>query len=249
MRFLFIFGVLIIIASWIIVQSLGLFGKLFVASPYEVLIALVDLFGQKNSIIFDIISTLIRMSAGFTIAAAIGIPVGIVMGYSRTIYEMFQPLVDFLRSIPATALFPLFLLFFGINDESKIAVVVYGSGLIIIINAMYGVHHSSKTRTLYAKTLNASSSQIFRKIIFFEALPHVFVGLRQALSISLILVIVTEMFVGTNSGLGQKIFDFHLTYKIPEMFAAIIISGIIGYLLNVGFLRFEKRIIHWVGKS
>ncbi len=247
MKYRSLIGIALALISWYVIAQTKLVNPLFIASPENVFFPLINLFYQGN-IVNDIIATLYRTGSGFIISAAIGIPIGVIMGYSRTAYDLFEPLVDFLRSTPAPALFPLFLLLFGIGDLSKLAVAVFASGLIIIINSMYGVHHTSKSRTLYTQSLGANRALILRKVVFFEALPHTFVGMRQALSISLVLIIVTEMFIGTEVGLGQRIFNSHLTYRIPEMYAAIILTGIIGYLLNVGLVRFERRVIHWAGK-
>ena len=96
--------------------------------------------------------------------------------------------------------------------------------------------------------MNASHLQIFRKVVFYEALPYVFVGLRQALSLSIIIVIVTEMFFGSGTGLGYRIFNFNLLYDSSDMYAVIILVGIIGYALNQVFIRFERKVVHWVGR-
>jgi NitT/TauT family transport system permease protein len=248
MRYLFLLGIVIAFGFWYFISQTGLINPLFVESPEKVFVTLFNLF-VSGDILDDLFATLYRMWLGFIIAASIGIPLGIIMGYSKIIYSLFEPLVDFLRSIPATSLFPLFMLFFGIGDSSKLAVVVFGIGLLILINSMYGVHHTSKARTSFAQSLGASRMLLLRKVVFYEALPHTFVGLRQAISISLILVIVTEMFIGTNAGLGQLIVNSQLSYKIADMYAVIILTGAIGYLTNVGFVKFEKKIIHWAGKT
>ena len=110
---------------------------------------------------------------------------------------------------------------------------------------MYGVTHCKKVRVMVAKTLRATPIQIFKYVVFPEALPRVFVGLRLTLSLALILAVVTEMFTGTTNGLGRRIYDAHDTYNIAEMYACILLIGAIGYALNKGFVCLEKRIVHW----
>ncbi|HYD92755.1 MAG TPA: ABC transporter permease subunit, partial [Flavobacterium sp.] len=172
------------------------------------------------------------------------------LGHSKTIYNIFEPLVDFVRSIPVIALFPLFLLFFSIGDPSKIAMVAFTSGLVITLNTMYGVHHSNKTRSLLAKTLGASQFMIIRKVEFFEALPYIFTGFRLAISFSLVVVIFTEMLLAfTDYGLGLRIYDAYQVRNVSEMYALIVLSGLVGYIFNVGMKTMEKRVVHWTGKS
>lgn len=238
---------MIILILWYGATSLSLVNPLFAEPPQEVFITLIKLVFSGN-IVGDIGATLYRTVVGFFLAALIGIPIGIAMGYFRVLYNLFDFFVDFLRSVPATALFPLFLLFFGVGNLAKIAIVVFSSSLIIIVNGMYGVRTSSPQRVRFAKSMGASPLEIFRKVVFFEALPDIFAGLRVSLSLSLVLIVVTEMFIGTRIGLGLRIFNAHLTYRIDEMYAAIILAGLVGYLLNKGFFAIERRVVHWAGK-
>ena len=120
--------------------------------------------------------------------------------------------------------------------------------LIIIFNTAHGVMNVKNSRVLAAKIMGATKSQIFKWILFWESLPQTFIGLRSAISLSLVVIIVTEMFIGTTSGLGRRIIDSQITYEIPTMYAVILLTGIIGYLLNLVFLLIEKRLIHWMGK-
>ena len=248
MNYKTILGFAVFVGIWYVISNIGIIDPLFIESPEKTFVKLIELFATGN-LVPDIAYTLGRVFLGFFISMGIGIPVGLALGYSRTLYDIFQPLVDFFRSVPATALFPLFLLFFGISDFSKVAIVIFGSSLLIIINSMYGVHHANKTRILLAKTFGAKRKDIFEKVVFYEALPSIFVGLRLAISLSLVLVVVSEMILsGTNTGLGLRIFNAHLVYNIAEMYSAIIVTGIIGYILNILILRLERKLVHYAGK-
>jgi len=190
-------------------------------------------------------ATFFRMMAGFLLASIIGIPLGIVLGHFRKAYVFSEFFIDFTRSIPATALFPLFMLILGVGDKSKIAIVCFSCLFVILINSIYGVWNSPKDRVLMAKTFRATNTQIFSKIILFDALPQIFAGLRNALSIALILAVVTEMFIGTNRGLGFIIYNSKIAYDTPTMYAVIILTGILGYSANRCLLWVERRTIHW----
>lgn len=237
---------LMILTVWYFANVLQIIHPLFLPSPEIVFVTLGELL-FTGEILPDAAATLARLGIGFGLAIIIGVPTGLFMGYYKKVYYSLEFVVDFFRSIPATALFPLFLLFFGIGNEAKVAVVVFAASLIIIVNTMYGVRNGKKLRLLAARTMRTNKADLFRKVILPEALPDIFTGLRIAISLSLIIVIVTEMFIGTTVGLGHVIIDSQLVYKIPDMYAAIILAGIIGFLINVGIRRVEERIVHWRG--
>jgi NitT/TauT family transport system permease protein len=240
-------GVAVALSFWAAASMSGIVSKLLLPTPVEVFSTFVSLFSE-GKMLPDVAATLYRTIVGFLLGAGVGIPVGLLMGYYRRVYDALEFLVDFFRSIPATALFPLFLLFFGIGDESKIFAVVFATSFIVTINTMYGVRHRSRIRTNFARTLKMGSFDLFKKVILPDAAPHIFAGLRIAISISLIVVIVTEMFIGTSVGLGRRIMDSQLVYDIPEMYASIIMAGIVGYLINRSVMLLEKKKVHWGGR-
>lgn len=237
----------ILLCLWQVISYFKLVSPLFLASPYEVITHLIDSF-QNGTMLTDIGHTLYRVIIGFGIAAVIGVPLGLLMGYSSKVYNALEFTVEFFRGIPTTALFPLFLLIFGIGDQAKFAVTAWGAGLVILINSMYGVHLGKELRIRVAKTMKVKGFELFRKVIFPEALPQIFSGFRVAISLSLIIVIVTEMFIGTEAGLGKRIIDAQLVYQTADMYAAILMTGVIGFLLNKIMMLVENKVVHWKGK-
>lgn len=235
------------LSVWALVSGLELISPFFLPSPRAVLTALIALF-VKDRIIADIGFTLYRMGFGFTIACLIGVPLGLLMGYSNRIYASSEFMVELFRSIPATALLPLFILFLGIGDASKIAVAAWSPGLILAVHSMYGVHSGKEMRLKAGKSMRMSMSLLFRKIILPEALPHIFSGMRIALSLSLVLVVVSEMMIGSNTGIGQRLINSQLHFNTPDLYAVILVIGFIGYCLNKILQMFEKRFIHWKKK-
>ena len=240
-------GPLILLFLWFIITTLELVNPLFVPSIPSVLASFKDLFSGAD-VYVDLFSTLQRLVFGFAIGAILGIMLGIPAGYSEELYNMLEFLIDFFRSIPVTALFPLFLLFFGIGDFAKIGIAAWSSSLIVLFNTIYGVRNSRKTRVLVAQIMKATKFQLFYRVVLPDSLPQIFVGLRTSLSLALIVVIVTEMFLGTTTGIGQRIFNTSITYRVPEMYASILLAGILGYTLNKLFALLESRIVHWTGK-
>jgi NitT/TauT family transport system permease protein len=192
--------------------------------------------------------TLERTLVAFAIATAIGMPLGIALGSNERAYRSVEFVIDFFRSTPASALIPLFLLIFGISNVNKVAIAAFGAFLIVIFNCAYGVINARKQRVAAAKVMGASRWQIFKDVLFWESLQPSFVGLRSAVSMALVIVVVAEMFIGSENGLGHKIIDAQQVMNVRVMYAAIMAAGILGYALNVLFLALEKRVVHWSGR-
>ena len=133
-------------------------------------------------------------------------------------------------------MFPLFLLLFGLGDLAKIAVAAFAAWLVIVFNVAYGVMNARQTRILAARSMGASSLRIFRDVIFFETLPQTFVGLRTAVSLALVVIIVAEMFIGATDGIGHRIIDAQISYSLTDMYGSILVAGAMGYGLNLALL-------------
>jgi sulfonate transport system permease protein len=242
-----LYGPVAVLLGWYALYWVRVVNPLFLPPPHEVVLELVRLL-QTFEVWKDIGASLWRIIASFLIAAVLGIPIGLMMGYYRKANLAFELVVDFFRSLPALAIFPLLMFFFGIGDAAKIATAVFSCSLIIVVNSIYGVTGSKKTRQIVAFLMDANRREVFRKVIIMDALPQIFVGMRTSLSLAVVVIVVTEMFIGTNWGIGHRIFDAQLTYRVPEMYASIIVAGLIGYGLNKTFVGIERTLVHWSGK-
>jgi ABC-type nitrate/sulfonate/bicarbonate transport system permease component len=178
----------------------------------------------------------------------IAIPLGIFLGASERLYRSVEFVIDFFRSTPASAMFPLFLVLFGVGDRTKISVAAFGAALVILFNVAYGVMNARKTRLLAAKAMGASRLRILIDVMLLESLPQTFVGLRNGVSLALVIVVVAEMFIGSTDGLGNRVFEAQQLFAMPDMYAAIFAAGALGYGLNLLFLLVERRFVHWAGK-
>jgi ABC-type nitrate/sulfonate/bicarbonate transport system permease component len=196
----------------------------------------------------DFLKTVFRTFTAMLVAAVIAIPLGILLGASERTYRAVEFIIDFFRSTPASAMFPLFLVIFGVGDKTKIYVAAFGAALVIVFNVAYGVMNARKTRILAAKVMGASRFQVLRDVILMESLPQTFVGLRNGVSLALVIVVVAEMFIGSVDGLGHRVFESQQLFEMPDMYAAIFAAGALGYGLNILFLLIEKRFVHWSGK-
>ena len=196
----------------------------------------------------DFLKTVERTILATLIAAAIAIPLGILLGASEKVYRSVEFVVDFFRSTPASAMFPLFLVLFGVGDKTKISVAAFGATLVILFNVAYGVMHARKTRLLAAKVMGASRIRVLTDVMLLESLPQTFVVLRNGVSLALVIVVVAEMFIGSTDGLGQRVFEAQQLFAMPDMYAAIFAAGGLGYGLNLMFLLVERQFVHWSGK-
>jgi NitT/TauT family transport system permease protein len=196
----------------------------------------------------DFLKTVERTTLATLIAAAIAIPLGILLGSSEKVYRSVEFVIDFFRSTPASAMFPLFLVLFGVGDKTKISVAAFGAALVILFNVAYGVMNARKTRILAAKAMGASGLRVLTDVMLLESLPQTFVGLRNGVSLALVIVVVAEMFIGSTDGLGQRVFEAQQLFAMPDMYAAIFAAGALGYSLNLFFLMIERRFVHWAGK-
>jgi len=240
-------GPLALLLIWYLISTFKWVNPFFLPSPWNVFVELKNLLFSQG-VYTHLGKTLYRMFSGYLLAVFLGIPLGIVVGYWEKAYNSLEFVIEFFRGFPATSLFPLFMLAFGIGDAAKIAIVIFSCSLIITINTLYGVRNSSKTRQMVAETMKASNTYIFARVILPDALPYITAGLRTALSLTLIIVVILEMFIGTDKGLGHLIYNAHMTYQIPEMYATIILTGLIGYGMNKGFIKLEEEVIHWGGR-
>jgi NitT/TauT family transport system permease protein len=241
-------GVLSVLFVWWLVTATGLCRPLFLPRP-EVVVGRCFSLLATGGLLADVLATLLRLALGLAMGIVIGVSLGLLMGTSERIYAALEVVVDFFRSLPVAAMFPLFLLAFGTSDVCKIATAAYSTSLIIMVNTVYGVRSGSRLRRRLAASLGASPWQIFLKVTLPDALPQIAAGVRTAVSLGLIVVIVTEMFVGTRVGLGQRIYEWSLLYRVPEMYSAILVAGLLGYGVNKLFVLTEARLVHWRGRA
>lgn len=237
-------GILGTLVVWQTIAWLRLFNPIYFASPYEVCREFVQM-ALDGMIFLEIAVTLERIFSSVLISALIGIPVAVVLGYYYRFYQVIGKVFDFLRSIPPIVAYPLLLIVLGPGDESRIGVAVFGSTIVLILIIAKGLSQHSLLRRQFNKAHGASRIQIMVHTVLFEALPHIMVGLRTAVSLSIIVVIVTEMLVGAEYGLGTRVQNVQITDNIPDLFATIIIIGLLGIALNSALVWFDKKFVFW----
>ena len=240
-------GPIALFIVWDFAVRFGFIKAILLPSPSATLVALVTGFAG-GTLLLDFGVTFLRTLQAFTVAAVVGVPLGVLLGSNEKAYRSVEFLIDFFRSTPSSALIPLFLLIFGVSDINKVAIAAFGAFLIVIFNSAYGVINARKQRVMAARVMGASRWQIFKDVLIWESLQPTFVGLRSAVSMALVIVIVAEMFIGSDNGLGHRIIDAQQVLNVKSMYAAILSAGALGYALNILFLMAERRIVHWSGR-
>jgi ABC-type nitrate/sulfonate/bicarbonate transport system permease component len=240
-------GVAVLILVWYAAIAARLVDPVLLPSPVEAMQALWNGLAG-GTLLHDFLRTVERTILATLIAMVVAIPLGIVLGSWPKLYRALEFVVDFFRSTPASAMFPLFLVIFGVGDETKILVATFGAALVILFNVAYGVMNARKNRLLAAKVMGASPARILFEITLLESLPQTFVGLRNGVSLALVIVVVAEMFIGSADGLGHRVFEAQQLLQMPDMYAAIFAAGALGYCLNLLFQLVERRVVHWSGK-
>lgn len=240
-------GPVVLFIVWDLVVRLGFIKAILLPPPLDAMGALVN--GLAGGpLLKDFLVTVWRTVQAFLIAAAVGMPLGVLLGSSEKAYRSVEFLIDFFRSTPSSALIPLFLMIFGVSDINKVAIAAFGALLIVVFNSAYGVINARKQRVMAARVMGASRWQVFKDVLIWESLQPSFVGLRSAVSMALVIVIVAEMFIGADSGLGNRIINSQQVMNVKDMYASILAAGALGYALNILFLVVERRIVHWSGR-
>lgn len=199
------------------------------------------LFARAGS---DLAPSMERFAVGFVIALVLGVVVGTALGLSPLLRRMFEPIADFLRSLPPPALLPIVIVVLGVGATSKVFIIAFGAIWPVLLNTIDGVRGTDPTMLEMSRVYGLSRGKQVRRVILPAASPQIFVGTRLALSIALILMVISEMFGSTN-GLGYFVLLSQQTFAIPQMWSGIILIGIIGYLVNLLFVLGERRALAW----
>lgn len=185
-----------------------------------------------------------KFLAGFLIAALAGVGLGLVIGMYPVLRAAAEPIVQFLRSLPPPVLLPLGLLLFGIGPSMNIAIIAFGAIWPTLLNTIDGVRSLDPQLTEMTRSYRLTRGQKIRYVILPNAGPQIFAGLRTTLQMSIILIVVSEMVASTN-GIGYYVLNSQQTFAVPQTWAGTQILGLLGYLANLVFIRFERYVLRW----
>lgn len=199
---------------------------------------------SRGTLLVELGSTLRLMFTGYFLAAAIGAVVGILMGRIRLAWSLLEPIAELVRPVPISAVVPILILLLGIDDALKITAVFWGSFFPILLNTFAGVRSLPRTMRETGQTFGLGEWQMTTEIVVMHALPSIFVGLRIALTISLIVAVFSEMLAGF-AGIGYFIMQAQQTLSVDRLWAGVLTLSVVGYCLNLLFLRIEALVLPW----
>jgi NitT/TauT family transport system permease protein len=235
---------------WLVVTTTGLVSSRVLPSPQALVEEFYNLLlnGYTGKPLWvHVWASLVRTLVGLSAALLIGIPLGLLIGASRVAAALLTPIFSFLRPVPAIALIPLIILYFGIGDFSKIFVIFVTATLYVILNASAGVKSVSQDLLRAGTNMGLTRGQLFWHVILPASAPQIMTGIKTATAVSWALVVASEL-IAAQGGLGYMIMDAATFYRIPDVYIAITIIGLIGLALETIETYAETQLLHWRGK-
>jgi ABC-type nitrate/sulfonate/bicarbonate transport system permease component len=208
---------------------------------------LMDTFGDVwfgERIITDVLPSIGRLLTGVVAAIGIGVTAGLLIGSVKWLRALLEPTLEFFRAVPPPVLVPVLMLLMGITDSMKVVVIISGCIWPVLLNTIEGVRAVDGVLSDSSRTYGIAGWARIRYLVLPSASPQIMAGIRQCLSIGLILMVISEMFA-SSSGLGFTIVQFQRSFAIPEMWSGIIVLGLIGVALSFIFQWTERRVLRW----
>jgi ABC-type nitrate/sulfonate/bicarbonate transport system permease component len=236
-------SVALILAVWQAIVSLGGMNPLFLPSPAAVLVSGWELI-LSGQLPWAVLVSLNRIVQGFVYGSLVGIALGLLAGAIRWVDDVVDPWVAAVYPIPKSALFPLFLLWFGLGDSSKIVTISVGVLFLVLINTVTGVKSINPLLLKAAQDLGATRTQVFVKVILPGALPNIFTGLRLGIGMALILVFITEI-EATKAGLGFLLWEAFQLLDTTRVFVGVVTFGVLGIVSSWALQWLERVCCPW----
>ncbi len=235
--------ILIFLAIWEILPTMGIINPAFLPPASKVIVALIKLI-SSGALTTHILISLQRAFFGFALAVLVAVPLGILMGWYKLFEKFVDPLIQAFRNTSTLALYPVFILFLGIGEASKIAILFKAAVWPILINTISGVKGVDPLLIKSARSMAVSNVFFFRKVVLPSSIPSIASGIRLGASISLVVLIAAEM-IGAKAGLGFLVINYQYNFMIPEMYAAIVTLTVLGFFLNYALVWLEKKATGW----
>ncbi|KJH70218.1 ABC transporter permease [Aliterella atlantica CENA595] len=233
----------LLLIIWEILSQIGFLPSNLLPAPTAVISTIWELLVSGE--LFNHISiTLYRVALGFAIGTGIATVLGALTGYSRLLYELLDPLLQSLRSIPSLAWVPLFILWMGIYETSKVALIAVGVFFPVYLNLMSGLQGVDRKLVEVGKVYRLNSMQLIRRVFLPATMPAYIVGLRSGLGLGWMFVVAAEI-MGASAGLGFLLVDGQTTGRPEIVIASILLFAILGKLTDTAIASLGKRLLHW----
>lgn len=226
-----------------LIAMYGLINPIFLPSPWTVFGKILEM-ALSRQLEVHIAATLQRVAVGFSMAAILALTLGILAGSWRWLRHVLEPMVEVFRPIPPLAILPLFIVWVGIGELSKVAFITYAAFFPMFLTTIHGVLHVDPILLRASASLGASQRQQFLRIILPAAFPEILTGLRLGVALSFFVIVISE-FIGAEHGLGYLINDGRNFFLVPQMLGAAVVLGILGYTCNACLQLVERRLLRW----
>lgn len=198
----------------------------------------------SGELLHDACATLLRVLGGFVIGAGLALPIGLLMGARRRVYEYLNPLIQMVRPIPPIAFVPLAILWFGLGNPPAFFLIALGAFFPVLMNTIAGVRGVDTIYLRAAQNLGASEAMLFRRVILPASMPYILAGLRVGIGVAFIVVIVAEM-IAVNDGLGYRILEAREYFWSDKIIAGMVTIGLIGLLIDTAMARLNAHLLRW----
>jgi ABC-type nitrate/sulfonate/bicarbonate transport system permease component len=229
------------------VVVLKLFNPIFLPSPWVVIGKVVEL-AVNGQLWVHLGATMERVAVGFTTGAVLALLLGIVAGHVSVVRNVVEPIIELLRPIPPLAVLPLFIVWIGIGETSKVGFITYATFFPMFLTTVHAVRQIDPLLVRAAQSLGAGSLQIFHRVSLPAALPESLTGIRLGVALSFFVIVISE-FIGAEHGLGYLINDGRNFFLVPQMLGAAIVLGLLGYAGNALVRLLERRVLRWQSPS
>ncbi|WP_188888786.1 ABC transporter permease [Paenibacillus radicis (ex Gao et al. 2016)] len=236
-------GLSILLLVWGLITGLGYVVPAQLPSPLATLQTMTHML-QDGSLIHHAISSLRRVFSGFFVAFAIALPLGLMLGSSRLLRDAINPVLELLRPIPPLAFISLAILWLGIDEWSKISIIIYGAFFPLLLNITGGISQVDPVHIRAAQSLGARKIHIFCHVTLRAAIPNMMIGIRSGMGMAFICLVGSEL-IAANEGLGFLIQEGRYMFKTDQVLVGMITIGIIGYFINLVLTTLEKILLRW----
>lgn len=236
-----VFAVLIALTEW--GTRSGWISALTLPRPSDVLKTLVQLY-QSGQLVQHLVPSLTRLAVGATLGATLGVVAGVLIGLFSYIRAGLVPLVAAIFPIPKIALLPLFVIWFGIDEGSKYALIAFGTFTPTVVATYGAVDNVDRSLIRMGQSFGLSWFSIVRKIVLPGAMPGILSGLRISLAIAIILLVAAEM-LGAEYGIGAYILEAGALYDLERLFAGVVILSLLGVVVSFAIGLVERRLLGW----
>lgn len=249
LRTVLVIGTLLI--AWEVVARLNLVSQVFFPPPSEIWEAFIDVLKTGfygSTLLGNLLASVGRVAVGFVVAVIVGIPLGLAMARNDAIYDVIDPILEFIRPVPPLAYIPLLVVWFGIGELPKIILIAVGTLPMVVFSAVAGVRGTPAERVSVARCFGASEWQVFWHVYLRSSLPEIFTGLRVGVGIAWSSLVAAEL-IAARAGLGWMIEIAGRELQVAYIFIGIVLIGCLGYLMDLVVRGLEYLAVPWRAHS